>query len=79
MRSVKIPGGVMLVAEDGDPVRTAETPKEERDAVEALIDSLRSLKATIKTMPTGPVTLTRAQTVLIVKGLLLALKNDRSS
>jgi hypothetical protein len=47
--------------------------------VQTLIDDAQALKATVKAMASGPVTLTKAQTLTVMRALLYLLKGDKTA
>lgn len=82
------PDPLPVVDENANAVEWAKTKatKEAADAADAadatvqqLIADAQALKTTVKSAASGPLTLTKAQTLVILRGLLCVLKGDKSA
>lgn len=80
MKAIALTGGVGHVREDTDPpVLPDPVAAADAAALQALIDDVQTLKATVKAAASGPLTLTRGQTLTILRASLFLLKGDKSS
>lgn len=78
MKTQQVPGGVVTRLEGAETPQLPPVDPPDPDVV-ALIDSVRALKAAVKQAPSGPITLTKAQTLDLVRAVLWILKGDKTS